>query len=521
MSNVDFTVLFDLDGTLLNTLGDLADAINYTMRKLGYPEKTDAEVLAAIGSGLRRAIEIVLPEEADASEVDPALGILREQYAKCYMNRTHPYPGIMELLRELRADGYKIAVISNKTDAFTVGLINKHFKGLVDAAMGEQPGIPLKPDPEAVRTIISQVGGVPEKTVYIGDSDVDIATARNAGIPCVLVSWGFRSRELLLGAGADPASIADSAEEVLTKIRAIAARRKMDSNVGVRCENENISEREGKTLYISDLDGTLFDGDARISEYTAREINRLIRQGMHFTVATARSPASTFQLIEPINVNAPIIMMNGVLIYDPISRRYINVERIDAAAASGIAETMRRFGMNGFMYALCDNALMTYYTNLESKPLRMFYEERTRLFNKKFVKTESFDKVIRSGKQVVYFMLRGVESELKPVCDEFVKIPGIKAILCEDNYIPELYFLECFGSGASKGKAVRYLRELGGYDLVVGFGDNMNDLPFFLECDECYAPENAQKDVKSAATAVIGANVSDGVARWLCGRFNE
>jgi hydroxymethylpyrimidine pyrophosphatase-like HAD family hydrolase len=109
---------------------------------------------------------------------------------------------------------------------------------------------------------------------------------------------------------------------------------------------------------------------------------------------------------------------------------------------------------------------------------------------------------------------------MSPIRDEFAKVPGTGSVVCDDDYTPDLCFLECFGSGVSKRAAVRFLRELGGYDRVVGFGDNLNDLPMFDECDECYAPENAKDELKAAAAAVIGSNREDGVARWLARRLN-
>ena len=252
MSQSDFTVIFDLDGTLLNTLEDLADALNFTLRELDCPEKSDADVLAAIGKGIKNAIIKLMccgescdggkngglgsepgtrPEPGadgkleagasagpDAETVSRGMALFRKRYEECYLMRTRPYPGIMELLRELRGRGCRIAVISNKADSFTVGLIEKNFGPLVDATAGELPGVPLKPDPKAVLSILSKVGGTPERAVYVGDSEVDIATARNAGLPLILVSWGFRNRDELIRAGADPASFANTAEEVLAKI---------------------------------------------------------------------------------------------------------------------------------------------------------------------------------------------------------------------------------------------------------------------------------------------------------------
>jgi len=225
-----YTVLFDLDGTLLDTLGDLADAINFAMRNTGHPEKADAEVLAAIGNGIRNAIRSSLPGQPSLTEVDAALSLFKEQYKKCYLNKTQPYPGVVEIMHALRAKGYKIGVISNKSDEFTAGLVSKFFSGLVDASAGERQGVPLKPAPEAVFSLISQIGGDLSHTIYVGDSEVDAATAMNAGAPCVLVSWGFRGRGTLLQAKADaeasgmpyPIRIADNAAEALEAILEIA-----------------------------------------------------------------------------------------------------------------------------------------------------------------------------------------------------------------------------------------------------------------------------------------------------------
>lgn len=511
MHKSDFTVLFDLDGTLLNTLGDLADAINGTLRAFGYPEKTDKEVLASIGSGLRKAIKTVMPGDPGDAEVDAAFKLLREEYRKCYLNRTAPYPGVPEMLRELRGRGFRIAVLSNKADEYTSGLVNKHFQGLVDAASGETQGVPLKPAPDSAFAMLSRVGGTPGRAVYVGDSEVDAATARNAGIPCVLVSWGFRDRSALEreAAGGDPdisesvrsIPIADNTDEAMKMILA--------------------AETSTRTLYISDLDGTLLNENAQFSEYTKRVIYELSQIGVNFSIATARSPASALKVIEPIRVTAPVILMNGALVYDTSEGRYLKVEGIPAGAALSIVGAMRRTGVSGFMYVMEGDGLRVYYENLDAPPLRMFYENRKRLFGKVFTKIETtYEDIIGSGARVIYFTLRGSKDDMSPVRDEFAKIDGIGTVVCDDDYTPDLCFLECFGSGVSKRAAVRYLRELGGFGRVVGFGDNLNDLPLFYECDERYAPENAKDELKAAATAVIGSNRDDGVARFLSSRFN-
>ena len=518
MGKTGFTVIFDLDGTLLDTVGDFTDAVNRTMQHFGYPERMEEEVLAAIGNGIRNAIVKLLPDNAGERAIEDALGKFRDEYRECYSIRTKPYSGVVDLLVALRGDGCRTAILSNKADEYTIGLTNIHFKGLIDAASGERPDVPLKPAVGAVESILAQVGGEQERSVYIGDSEVDIATARNAGIPCILVSWGFRGRSALIQAGADPALIADTANELLDMVRAIIMKKTTLETLCNTRECGGAAEAE-RTLYISDLDGTLFNNTAQLSSYTIHEINRMIDQGMHFSIATARSPASTLKLIAPLNLNVPIIMMNGTLVYDTVQSHYLLVEQIEQTAALGIVDIMRMSGTHGFIYVLKDDVLTTYYESLESAPLRMFYEERSKLFGKMFVRINSYEDLIRTADMLIYFMFRGTKYELLPLYNECKQIPGIDAIICEDNYEQELSYLECFSSGTSKSSAVRFLRKHGEFGRVIGFGDNINDLPMFMECDECYAPENAHAEVKAAATSIIGANDNNGIAHWLAQRF--
>ncbi|MDR3119718.1 MAG: HAD-IA family hydrolase [Clostridiales bacterium] len=533
-----YTVLFDLDGTLLNTLGDLADAVNHMMRALGHAEKTDAEVLAAIGNGIRRAVEAVLPGKPSAAETDRALAIFRERYEAHYKERTRPYPGVLALLEALRGEGARIAVISNKSDVFTRALSAEFFADHVDAAIGERPGVPLKPAPDSVLEAIEQIGGARGRAVYVGDSEVDIATARNAGIPCILVSWGFRGREALISAGAAPEWIADTPEEVHAMIRLISASgRRADGAVS----SSPPIDMDDTTLYLSDLDGTLLDRNAKFTPYTERTLNRLIERGLRFSIATARTPASALRILSGIRFPAPVAFMNGVLIYDIEARRYLHVEGFTTSLARSLIAVLRRFGATGFLYAMRGGVLTTYYETLEPPPLRQFYEERTRLFGKTFTKAESLEAIVAEveaasaadsaapspsaaplapvADQLIYFTLRGTRGELAPICDAIRALPGVEALVCDDNYHETLCYLECYSSAATKRSAAEFLRVHGGYARVVGFGDNLNDLPLFSVCDECYAPADAKAEARAAATTVIGRSDEDGVARWLEARF--
>ena len=180
-------VLFDLDGTLLDTLEDLADAVNHTMRQFGYPERTLEEVRCFVGNGARKLIERAVPDGAD---VDAVLAAFRTYYDAHCQVKTKPYGGIMEALAELEKK-YPIAVVSNKPDSAVKSLCADYFPGLY--ARGESTACPRKPAPDMVFKAMEAIGV--ERCIYVGDSEVDVLTAKNAGVPCLSGLWGFRDRE--------------------------------------------------------------------------------------------------------------------------------------------------------------------------------------------------------------------------------------------------------------------------------------------------------------------------------------
>ena len=210
------TVIFDLDGTILNTLDDLADAANYALRRRGFPPRTTDEVRRFVGNGIRLLIERSVPAGTAPEEIQQVYDAFNTYYKEHCADKTRPYAGVLEMLRMLRMNGCKTAVLSNKADYAVQALCRRYFDGLLDAAAGERPGIPKKPAPDAVLALMRQLDAAPEHTVYVGDSDVDIETARNAGLPCISVDWGFRSREFLLAH--DAAFIAASPSDVLCRL---------------------------------------------------------------------------------------------------------------------------------------------------------------------------------------------------------------------------------------------------------------------------------------------------------------
>ena len=195
-------VIFDLDGTLLDTLEDLADGVNFALRRFEMPERTLDEVREFVGNGVRRLMELAVPQGADHPEFEKVLSCFKEYYQNHCDIKTKPYPQIPALLDGLKGMEIKLAIVSNKfSDA--VGMLNrKYFGDKIGVSIGETAGVRKKPAPDTVLLALDKLGCSREDAVYIGDSEVDIQTARNAGMDCISVSWGFRDREVLEQNGA-------------------------------------------------------------------------------------------------------------------------------------------------------------------------------------------------------------------------------------------------------------------------------------------------------------------------------
>lgn len=203
MTTMYNTFIFDLDGTLLNTLDDLAASVNYALRTHGMPERTLDEVRSFIGNGVRLLMERAIPEGSANPRFEETFATFRAYYMEHSLDTTRPYDGIPEMIHALKQRGCRLAVVSNKFYAATQELI-RHFFPEITVAIGEHEaeGIRKKPAPDTVFEALRQLGVGKEKAVYVGDSDVDLQTARNSGLPCISVLWGFRNRDFLLAHGA-------------------------------------------------------------------------------------------------------------------------------------------------------------------------------------------------------------------------------------------------------------------------------------------------------------------------------
>ena len=196
--------IFDLDGTLLDTLADLASSVNYTLRSYGLPQHSVDEVRMMVGNGVRLLMERAVPGGAAHPLFDAVFATFRQHYMEHSLDTTRPYDGILDVLHQLRRRGCRTAVVSNKFDAATKELCRHFFADSVEVAIGEHEaaGIRKKPAPDTVNEALRQLGVSREEAVYIGDSDVDVTTAKNSGIPCISVLWGFRDKDFLLAHGA-------------------------------------------------------------------------------------------------------------------------------------------------------------------------------------------------------------------------------------------------------------------------------------------------------------------------------
>lgn len=209
-------VLFDLDGTLLNTIEDLTDSCNAAMDEMGYPRHSVAAVTSFVNNGARALIARACPEGTSEADEARCLTIFQAHYRGNLDHKTRPYDGIAALLTELHARGVKNGVVSNKFDGAVKPICQKYFGALIDAAVGERPGVSKKPAPDSVFAALGALGVPADRALYVGDTGVDIETARNAGLPCISVTWGYRPREELIAAGAT--RLADDAAALLRLI---------------------------------------------------------------------------------------------------------------------------------------------------------------------------------------------------------------------------------------------------------------------------------------------------------------
>ena len=271
------------------------------------------------------------------------------------------------------------------------------------------------------------------------------------------------------------------------------------------------------TLYITDLDGTLLSPRAALSPFAAQHLPRLLRGGLQFTVATARTWQSAGRLLKDIlPLPVPAVLLNGALIYDTRTQDYVKKEIMPEERVRELLRVVKAHGQTGFLYSIKEGFIHPYHEDLSGRPLLQAFRD-VRGF---YTFTQVPDLAARAGEDIVYLTIQGAYDELLPLCGAIQTLPGLDCVLYGDSYAQGIWYLESFSHTASKYNAVRFLREQYGFGRVVGFGDNLNDIPLLRACDEGYAVANAREELKAIATGVIAPNAEDGVVKFLMAEQN-
>ena len=266
------------------------------------------------------------------------------------------------------------------------------------------------------------------------------------------------------------------------------------------------------TLYISDLDGTLLTPECKISDETASALNAMIANGLLFTVATARSASSAAPLLEKLNLRLPVILMNGVVIYDLEKRKPVSVCPIEAEAARAALAIFERHHITPFYNRLNQNKLEVCFTQLKPEANRKYYESRKGAPDKHFVAVNRL--AVANDIPSIYLTTFDCYDTLLPAARELAAIDGLTSVLYKDTY-SDAWLIEAFSSKASKPSGAEWIQKCTGAKHMVAFGDNLNDLPLFAAADESYAVSNAHERVRATATGVIASNAENAVVRFL------
>ena len=265
-----------------------------------------------------------------------------------------------------------------------------------------------------------------------------------------------------------------------------------------------------KELYITDLDGTLLTSDAELSDLSSEIINSLIESGVQFSIATARTHATVSEMLSKVKLNVPLVMMNGVIIYDPTAEKVISSAAIDRDSAVKVVDIFKRHRKAPMLYYPDGNYINIYYSDLNNRFQQDYIHERTETGIKQFhysPEPEVMD-------NLVYIVTLDPKEELQEIYEEICKLEGVNCMFYSDNYTG-CYFLEVMSAKVNKGTGAKFVKDYLGAEKMIAFGDNLNDIPLFLASDEAYAVGNAHVKLKEISSGVIGDNNSDAVPLFI------
>lgn len=265
-----------------------------------------------------------------------------------------------------------------------------------------------------------------------------------------------------------------------------------------------------KKLYITDLDGTLLTSEATLTDKTKNLINSLIDRGVLFSIATARTHATVSEMFSDVKLNVPLVMMNGVIVYDPSEKRVISSTAIEKSAAQKVLDIFHRYGKEPMLYYPDGNLINIYYSDLNNKYQQDYINSR----NESGIKHFHYSEKLEISDGLIYIVTLDPREELQEIYNEITEVDGVNCMFYSDNYTG-CYFLEVLSSEVNKGVAAAFVKKYVGADKMVAFGDNLNDIPLFNAADEGYAVSNAHEKLKEIADGVIGDNNSDAVADFI------
>lgn len=272
-------------------------------------------------------------------------------------------------------------------------------------------------------------------------------------------------------------------------------------------------------LFVSDLDGTLLNKSSQVSENSRMIINDLIQKGVKFTVATARTHATVIELLEGLDIRMPIAIMNGVGIYDLKKRKYLEIVDIQQEAVKETLTIFDELGLEAMVYGIKDDQLSVFYRQMNNPVSTKFYEQRKDKTLKKFQQIESFESIIENY-QIVNILIFDKLELIEEAYRQVQSIAGITATYYatrEEGF----GYMELYSADASKANGIKALAKYADFEKIIGFGDNLNDLPMFKFADEAYAPANAVDEIKAIATGVIGHHDEDAIALYLKERYES
>lgn len=265
------------------------------------------------------------------------------------------------------------------------------------------------------------------------------------------------------------------------------------------------------TLYISDLDGTLLNDSAKLSNTSITLLNKAINNNINFTIATARTPATVCDIMKGINIKIPAILMNGSVIYDIKNEHYISYNKLSNNISSQIIQILDKENINAFVYTIKNDFINVYHKKITKSYQMNFYNERSdKTKYKKFIELP-----VPANSNILYFTILETEQTINNLYEKLKHMDDITITRYEDHYNKGLFYMEIYSMQSSKANGIKYLKKEYNFSKVISFGDNYNDIPMFNISDECYSVSNAVNSLKEISTGIIDSNIHDSVAKFI------